>query len=291
MPKSSKIDVWRGDSLVLLAAIIWGVAFYFQKTAMSHIGPFLFTGLRGGFAALALLMLALHEHKKSKQPLSDLLPIALLGGCVFFIAGSIQQFGLISATVTNTGFLTALYVVLTPLLFWLIKRQKPSKITWIAVVMAFFGVWGLSGGSLSSLSKGDVLVAISSIFWAFLLITTAEASKWKRPLTYTCIQFAVVGVLGILFAGVFETLDINAIKQSAVAVLYVGLLSTAFTFTLMAVALKHTPAPRAAVLLSTETLFAAAAGYLLLGERLPFIGWVGASLILMAVLVLTKERS
>jgi drug/metabolite transporter (DMT)-like permease len=76
-----------------------------------------------------------------------------------------------------------------------------------------------------------------------------------------------------------------------VSIVYVGLLSTAFTFALMALALKHMPAPRASVLLSTETLFAAAAGYILLGERLSLIGWVGAILILMAVLVLTKERS
>jgi drug/metabolite transporter (DMT)-like permease len=279
------------DLLVLLAAIIWGVAFYFQKTAMDHIGPLLFIGFRGCLAALALLTLAIIEQKKSRQSLKDLVPIAALGGLLFFIAGSIQQYGLISATVTNTGFLTALYVVLTPFLYWIIKNQRPTRITWIAVCLAFVGVWGLSGGSLTALSKGDLLVGLSSIFWALLLITTGESSKWSRPLTYTCIQFFVVGVLGIFFATVFETIEIQAIKQSAVSIVYVGLLSTAFTFALMAKALKHIPAPRASVLLSTETLFAAAAGYIMLGERLPLIGWIGAILILTAVLVLTKERS
>lgn len=288
---SSNTDARGADLLVLLAAVIWGVAFYFQKTAMGHIGPLLFIGLRGSLAALALLPLALVEQKKSKQPLKNLIPIATLGGAIFFIAGSIQQYGLISATVTNTGFLTAIYVVLTPFLFWLIKRQRPTRVTWIAVLLAFVGVWGLSGGSLTGLSKGDLLVSLSSIFWALLLITTGEASKWKRPLTYTCIQFFVVGLLGLLSAYAFESIEVVAIRQSAVSILYVGLLSTAFTFALMALALKHMPAPRASVLLSTETLFAAAAGYVFLGERLPLIGWVGAALILMAVLVLTRERS
>ena len=291
MLKSSNSNRTRGDLLVLLAAMIWGVAFYFQKTAMTHIGPLLFIGLRGSLAAIALLPLALIEQKKSNQSVKDLLPIALLGGILFFLAGSIQQFGLVSATVTNTGFLTAIYVVLTPFLYWLIKRQPPTLTTWIAVSLAFVGVWGLSGGSLSGMSKGDLLVSLSSIFWALLLITTGESSKWKSPLTYTCIQFSVVGVLGLLAAQWFETIDIEAIKQSAVAIIYVGLLSTAFTFALMALALKHVPAPRASVLLSTETLFAAAAGYILLGERLPMIAWVGAASIMLAVLVLTKERS
>ncbi|MFT4730111.1 MAG: drug/metabolite transporter (DMT)-like permease [Granulosicoccus sp.] len=291
MHKSPITERRRADLLVLLAALIWGVAFYFQKTAMSHIGPLLFIGLRGSLAALALLPLAYIEQKKSTQSLKGLIPIAFLGGFIFFVAGSIQQYGLISATVTNTGFLTAIYVVLTPFFYWLIKRQRPTPITWVAVLLAFVGVWGLSGGTLTDFSKGDLLVALSSIFWALLLITTGESSKWARPLTYTCLQFAVVGLLGIFSAHVFETIEVQAIKQSAVSIIYVGLLSTAFTFALMALALKHIPAPRASVLLSTETLFAAAAGYILLGERLSLIAWAGAILILAAVLVLTKERS
>jgi len=280
-----------GDLLVLFAAMIWGVAFYFQKTAMNHIGPLLFIGLRGSLAAMVLLPLAFIEHKKSQQSVKSLVPIAILGGVIFFVAGAIQQYGLVTATVTNTGFLTAIYVVLTPFLFWLIKRKRPSKVTWLAVVLAFVGVWGLSGGTLTELSKGDLLVTSSSLFWALLLITTGESAKWKRPLTYTCIQFGVVGFIGVFGAHLFEAVDIQSIGHSAVSIVYVGILSTALTFALMAYALKHIPAPRASVLLSTETLFAAGAGYLLLGERLPLIGWVGAALILAAVLVLTKESS
>ncbi len=281
----------RADLLVLFAALIWGVAFYFQKIAMEHVGPLLFIGLRGMLAAVALLPLALLEQKKSAQSPRKLVPIALLGGLIFFIAGSIQQLGLVTATVTNTGFLTAIYVVITPFLYWVIKRRAPSSITWLAVGLAFLGVWGLSGGSIASLSNGDLLVAASSLFWALLLITTGESSKWNLPLSYTCFQFFIVGLLGLTSALFFETIDVEKIKSAAIPIIYVGLLSTAFTFALMAMALKHVAAPRASVLLSTETLFAAAAGYIMLGERLSIIAWVGAALILSAVLVLTKERS
>ena len=281
----------RADVLVLAAALIWGVAFYFQKTAMDDIGPLLFIGLRGLLASVALLPLAFYERKNASSPVISLLPIAMLGGLLFFIAGSIQQLGLVTATVTNTGFLTAIYVVITPFLYWIIKKRAPDKVTWFAVVLAFFGVWGLSGGTLVGLSNGDILVACSSIFWALLLITTGESAKHQQPLTYTCIQFFVVGVLGLLSALLFETVEWESIKQAAVPVLYVGLLSTAFTFALMAMALKHVAAPRASILLSTETLFAAAAGYVMLGERLSIIAWIGAALILTAVLVLTRSRA
>lgn len=281
----------RADVLVLAAALIWGVAFYFQKTAMDDIGPLLFIGLRGLLASIALLPLAFYERSNASSPVTSLLPIAMLGGLLFFIAGSIQQLGLVTATVTNTGFLTAIYVVVTPFLYWVIKQRAPDKVTWIAVVLAFLGVWGLSGGTLTGLSHGDILVACSSIFWALLLITTGESAKYQQPLSYTCIQFFVVGVLGLISALLFETVEWDSIKQAAVPVLYVGLLSTAFTFALMAMALKHVAAPRASILLSTETLFAAAAGYVMLGERLSIIAWIGAALILAAVLVLARSRS
>jgi len=135
----------QGDLLVLGAAMIWGVAFYFQKTAMEHIGPMLFVGLRGLIAALALFPLALAESRREEQSGRKVLPLALLAGLLFYLAGTIQQMGLVTATVTNTGFLTAIYVVMTPFLYWIIKQRKPSQLTWLAVALAFLGVWGLSG--------------------------------------------------------------------------------------------------------------------------------------------------
>lgn len=274
-----------------MAALIWGVAFYFQKTAMSHIGPLLFIGLRGGVAALSLLPFVLVEQSRSTIALKRVFPIACLGGVVFYLAGSIQQVGLVTATVTNTGFLTAIYVVMTPLLYWLIKRKRPSNVTWLSVLLAFAGVWALSGGSLQGFSTGDRWVAVSSVFWALLIITTAESSKWSQPMTYTCIKFSTVAILGLASALALESIRIDAIVRASESIVYVGVLSSALTFAIMAVALKTVPAPRASILLTLETLFAASAGYVLLGERLTLMGWLGATLILAAVVVLKYEAS
>lgn len=290
----------RGDLLILLAAFIWGVAFYFQKLAMLDIGPLLFLGLRGAVAAAVLLPFVYREQKQRRAQLQALSHEAsggkriwsfgLLAGLVFFLAGGTQQTGLVSATVTHTGFLTALYVVVTPFLFWIVRRQRPGWQTWLSVGLAFVGVWFLGGGALQSFTRGDILVACSSVFWATLIIISGEASRQSQPLSYTCIQFSVVALLSLCGALLFESIEMDALRAVLIPVLYVGVLSSAFTFGIMAIALQHVAAPRASILLSTETLFAAMAGFLFLGERLPVMGWAGALLILLAVLVVQQSR-
>lgn len=284
----------RGDLLILLAAFIWGVAFYFQKVAMQDIGPLLFLGMRGAVAALVLLPFVFCEQqrvpRREQSRGGQIWPYGLLAGAVFFLAGGTQQSGIVDATVTNTGFLTALYVVVTPFLFWIVRRQRPGLMTWLSVVLAFVGVWALSGGALESLNRGDILVACSSVFWATLIIISGQASRLAQPLSYTCIQFAVVALLSFVSALMFETIELDALRAALIPILYVGVLSSAFTFGIMAIALQHVPAPRASILLSMETVFAAMAGFLFLGESLSALGWIGALLILMAVVVVQRSR-
>ena len=279
----------RGDLLVLVAAMIWGIAFYFQKTAMLHIGPFLFIGLRSAVAAVSLLPFAAAEQAKAGGNRRGAVRFGILGGAVFFVAASVQQFGIVTATVTNTGFLTALYVVATPLVFWAVRRVRPSGIVWLAVALSISGTWALAGGSIGGFGTGDVLVAAAAAIWALQIVITGESGRFAQPLTYTCIQFSVVTVLALACAFAWEPVDADAIAAAAGSILYVGVLSSAFTFAVMAMALRHVPAPRAAVLLSVETLFSAGAGAVLLGERLAPLGWVGAALILGAILVVRRR--
>lgn len=252
---------------------------------MSHIGPLLFLGLRGMVGALALLPFALREQRKPRPASANVGPIAVLGGLVFFLAGSVQQFGIVTATVINTGLLTALYVVATPFAFWVIERRSPPASIWFSVGLAFLGVWGLSGGSFGSLSGGDGLVALAATIWGVHIVVTGKSGKMAQPLTYTFIQFVVVAALSLSLAIVFEPISLQAIIDASDSILYVGLLSSAVTFGIMAIALQHIPAPRASIMLSVEVLFSAATGYVLLGERLQPVGWAGATMILAAILL------
>ncbi len=279
------------DFLLLFAAAVWGLAFYFQKSAMNEIGPFLFIAARSLLASCALAPIALLELRRRARgregavDRAGLIRLGMLGGMVFFLGAALQQMGLVTATVTNAGFLTGLYVVITPFIVWLIGRQPPSPVVWTAVAMAFTGTWALGGGTVGGLSKGDILIAICAVFWAIHIVVTSRSPRFNTPIAFTFFQFATVATLGAIAALLFEPISVDALARASRSILYVGLLSSALTFTLLAIALKHTPAPEAAVLVSMETIFAAIAGAVLLGERLTPMGWLGAALLLAATLL------
>jgi drug/metabolite transporter (DMT)-like permease len=278
----------HADIALLFAAAIWGVAFIFQKSAMADIGPLAFIACRGAVAALALAPLALREGARpgAKPANAGFWSIAIAGGTVFFIAAWLQQAGIRTATVTNTGFLTALYVVITPFIAWTWNRIRPSPAVWPAVILSAVGTWLLGGGALAAFSDGDKLVALSAFFWALHVVVTGRASPFQRPIAYTAVQFAVVSAFGAVFSFGLESTSLEGLIAAAPEIAYVGLLSSALTFTLLTVALQYTPPAEAAVIVSLETVFAAAAAYWLLGERLDLVGWSGAALIMCAVIVL-----
>jgi drug/metabolite transporter (DMT)-like permease len=238
--------------LLLTAAAVWGLAFLFQKSAMRHVGLWRWSSA---------------------------------GGVAFFFAAWLQQSGLQTASVTNSGFLTALYVVITPFIAWAFTRHAPGPYVWLAVAVSAFGTWLLGGGTLSSFSKGDALVATSAIFWAGHVVITARASRFGRPLTYMLIGFAIVAALASVGASAAETPSVAGLAHAAVEIAYVGLLSSALAFLLLILALRHVPPAEGAVIASVETVFSAGAAHAFLGERLSALGWVGAALILAATLL------
>jgi drug/metabolite transporter (DMT)-like permease len=277
----------HADLLLLLAAAVWGFAFYFQKTAMDHVGPFLFIAARAGVAALALAPLIFAEAHRAAAPTpAKLSRIGVAAGLAFFVAATLQQTGLVTATVTNSGFLTALYVIITPLLAWGLLRKAPTPCVWPGVALAFIGTWLLGGGTVGGFSAGDGLVALSAVFWAGHLLITAASAPYGRPITFSTLQFAVVALCALVGAVAAEPITLTGLSGAAPAIAFVGLLSSALTFTLLAVAMKHTPPSEAAILISAETLFAAMAGAVFLGERLSGIGWLGAGMMFAAMLLI-----
>jgi drug/metabolite transporter (DMT)-like permease len=276
----------NADILLFFTAGVWGVAFLFQKSATAHVGPLAFLAMRGLIAFLALAPLALRESRRASLPArADFYLTSCFGGVAFLIAGWLQQAGLETATVTNTGFLTALYVVLTPLIVLCWSGKPPNPLVWPAVAMSAIGTWLLGGGRPSAFRPGDLMVAISALFWAVQVVITASASRHRRPIGFTSLQFVVVTVLAGIGAVALEPLELEALRAAALDIAFVGLFSSALTFTLLTVAMQYTPPAEAAIIVGTETLFAAAAAYLVLGERLSPLGWVGAGLILSASLL------
>ena len=178
-PDMSRLNA---DLVLLFAAAVWGVAFIFQKSAMEHVGPLAFIAARGLLAALALAPLAVQEHRRAAGPPGEgFLAIACWGGLAFFIAAWLQQAGIVTATVTNTGFLTALYVVITPFMAWGWSGKPANPIVWPAAALSALGTWLLGGGTLGSFSHGDLLVALSAVAWAAHVVITGSAARFGRP--------------------------------------------------------------------------------------------------------------
>lgn len=275
----------HADLLLVMIAVMWGLGFVFQKWAMNDVGPLTFVAARSVLAAVALAPFALIETRGRPASIgAPFLQVVGLAGFAFFLGALLQQVGLITATVTNSGFLTALYVIFVPFIGWLWYRAMPSAIVWPAAAVSFVGTWLLGGGTIGALSVGDTLVTLSAVFWGAHVVVTAAAAAYDRPLLFTCLQFVVVAVIAGLGAAAFETISIAAVMRAAPNILYVGLISSAVTFTLLVIALRYTPPAEAAVIASTESLFAALAGAVLLGERLGLVAWLGAALIILATL-------
>ena len=280
--------------LLLLAGATWGMGFVAQQTAMEDMGPFLFIGFRFFLAALVVLPFAIREYLKidgvlSWQQLSRLVPV----GVVFFLAMALQQVGLLVTTVTNAGFLTALYVVFVPLILFFVLREAQALIIWPASFVAIAGIYLLSGGDIDSFSWGDWLVIVCAIFWAVHVILVGKIVVASgTPVIMATLQFFICSVLGFAghflapYLGIFEpAASIAVIKAASLEILYAGVLAGGFAFTLQAIGQQYTSQAAAAILLSSESLFAALFGAWILGERLGYTGYIGCGLIFAALLM------
>ncbi len=276
--------------LLLIATAIWGLAFVAQKAAMAHMGPLTFSGTRFLLGGVALLPFALIELRRKAVRPSQFTPrlwlqIAVL--CAAFFCGSIlQQYGLAQTSVTNSGFLTALYVLFVPLIAFVVIRAKPHPIIYLGAPLALVGIFYLNGGRLEAFNFGDMLVVASALFWGgHVFMLGLLTRQTGLPIVLSAITVLSVGVVCLAAAFAFEVPDLQGILDGWVQILYVGLMSTAIAFTLQAIGQQHVPSANAAIILSAESLFAALGGALLLGERLPLVGYAGAALIFFAIIL------
>lgn len=276
----------QADLLLLLTAALWGFAFVMQKSAMTSVAPLTFIAARAAVSMVVLAPLAMWEARQTMRRLpAKFYALTAVAALIFTCGSALQQTGLMTATVTSASFLTALYAVCTPFAVWIIFRAPPAAIVWPAAALSLVGVWLLGGATVGALSVGDSLVVLSAPLWAVHIILTGLAAQAGRPFLFTAVQFAAVATLAAVAAVSFETPSLALLADAGWEIAYVGLISTALTFTLFVIAMRHAPPAEAAIILSTENLFASLAGALVLGERLGLINWLGAIVIVAAVLL------
>ena len=278
------------ELLLVLAAIVWGFAFVAQKAGMEDIGPMAFNGIRFLLGSISLFPLIWYYDKKGnfvKQKSSknkELWKAGFISGLVLFVAASVQQIGIVYTTAGNAGFITSMYVILVPV-FGLAFKQRVNMQTWIGVVIALIGLYFLSVSEGLVLVIGDLLVFGSAFFWAAHVLLASYYAPKVNVIRLAAIQFGVTGILSLIISFFTESYGFENIYAAAIPLLYGGLMSVGLGFTLQLVAQQKANPTHAAIILTTEAVFAAIGGWLILNEHLTTIETVGAGLMLTGVVL------
>lgn len=286
---------YSSDVLLLLTAIIWGLAFVAQRAGMEHIGPFAFNGIRFALGSISLLPLIYFQKKRDKvsQPVKSLSLLyfgGLFAGLVLFAGASFQQIGIVYTSAGNAGFITSLYVIIVPVLglFW---KHKVNAQIWIGVLLAIVGLYYLSVNERFIISLGDGLVFISAFFWAGHVLIIAKYSRISNSLFLALIQFTVCAILSLTTALIIETTTIEDITSAAIPILYGGVMSVGVAYTLQIFAQKKAHPSNAAIILSLESLFAALGGWIILNEQLTNRLIIGGGLMLAGVIISQYKKT
>lgn len=275
--------------LLLICTSLWGLAFVFQKEAMDHMDPLTFAGSRYFLGAFLVLPIAIWEYRRQRAAgivitAGQWRRIAVLS-VAFFLGVWFQQMALVTTSVTNGGFITSLYVIFTPLVTYITLRTTPHPIIYAGAPVALFGIYLLTGAQLDQLTIGDFQLLLCAVCWGVQVAMLGELVKETHmPIFVSTINYFATAILATAGAFAIGSPSFEGISAGWVAIVYSGVCSTAIAFTLQAIAQRYVPPANTAIILSSEALFAAAFGAILLHERLPPVGYVGAALIFVAIL-------
>jgi len=297
MKKQISRSILGHEALLLLTAIIWGLAFVAQRAGMESIGPFVFNGIRFLLGSISLLPVIILLNRSNLPAGKQGNPTALqakkhklmwvsglISGLVLFIASSFQQMGMVFTTAGNAGFITSLYVIMVPLL-GLIFGLKVNRYTWIGALLAVIGLYFISVNTGFSIQKGDLLVLASAFFFAIHLLIIGYYSNKTEVMWLAFIQFALTGILSLIVGYFTEVIDIEQIKLATIPLLYGGLMSVGVAYTLQIVGQRKAIPTHAAIILSLEALFAALGGWLILDEMFTSRQITGGILMLAGVVL------
>ena len=287
-----KLRNFKGALLLSIAAFIWGTAFVAQSMGMEHIGPFTFNGVRtlvGGVVLLPIIFfldskrkkLNIEVHHDSKK---NYLVGGFLCGIILFAASSLQQVGLQYTTAGKAGFLTALYIVIVPIIGIFMKRKAGIKI-WISVAIAAVGTYLLSVTEGFSIELGDLLVIICAVIFSFHIITIDHYSSRTDAIKLSCMQFLTAGTISMVVAFIFENPQLEGILMSWGPILYAGIMSSGVAYTLQIIGQRDTPPAIASLIMSLESVFAVLAGLVVLNEQLTAQETLGCVLVFSAVIL------
>lgn len=285
----------ESNLMLLLTALIWGVAFVAQSAGMDYVGPFTFNAVRclvGGIVLIPCIFIL--NRTKPGDAKTQVLPkkgskwkLAIGGLCcgtALGVASTLQQFGIMHTTVGKAGFITALYIIIVPILGLLFKK-KASFTIWISVAIAAVGMYLLCITEGFSINKGDFFVFLCAVCFSIHILVIDYFTPFVDGVKMSCIQFFMAGILCSVMMFIFEKPEISAILAAWLPVLYAGVLSCGVAYTLQIIAQKNTNPTVASLVLSMESVFSVLAGWLILGQKLSGREMLGCVFVFGAIIL------
>ncbi len=275
-----------------LTALIWGTAFVAQSLGMDRLGPFTFNGVRNFIAALGLLpaiWLLRRRRAPAPQPAAGNYRKTLWGGgalcgLALGVASCLQQIGIQFTTVGKAGFLTALYIVIVPLLGLFLKKRVALPV-WISVGIAAVGTYLLSIKDNFTIGSGDLFVILCAACFSVHILLVDRFSPLVNGVELSCLQFFFAGIFSTILAFLVETPNWQDVLLSWGPILYTALISSGVGYTLQILGQKDTPPAVASLIMSLESVFAALSGWLLLGQGMSGREALGCALVFAAVVL------
>lgn len=289
---------WLGSGMLLLTAVIWGVAFVAQSVGMDYVEPFTFNFARYIIGAIVLLpFLGLGNTGKKADVISDeeqlkkqkRIKKSILGGIgcglFLFIASMLQQFGIMYTNVVGkAGFITALYIILVPVL-GIFLRKKTKPLVWVCVVISVIGLYLLCVSDGYRLEFADILLLACALFFAFHIIFIDYISPGTNGVLVSCVQFFVAGICCMVAMLLFESPSVAGMLKAYIPILYTGVLSCGVAYTFQILGQKYVEPTKASLILCLESVVSVLAGWLLLKQALSARELIGCVIMFAAIIM------
>jgi drug/metabolite transporter (DMT)-like permease len=276
------------EAALIAVAALWGSTFVLVQDAVREMPVTAFLAYR--FVAATLLLAPAFAGPLAQLPRAGWTAGLAMG--LFLTAGyALQTYGLQRTTASNAGFITGLFVVLTPVLGTLLYRQRTSRMTWVAAAVSAVGVFLLSGAGGTLHVAGDALVLLCACAFALQILATGRAVARFDPGALTVVQLGLCGILSLGAAVLRGELEPPRSRLVWTALVVTAVFASALGFLVQTYAQRWTTPARTALVLTSEPVFAGLFAYLLRGERLTVPGWLGAGLIMAAIVAVELSRA
>ena len=279
----------RGTLMLLAASFFWGTTFVAQILGMEGLGPYTYAAARFALGVLFIGALwFLYRDKRAEQRRAGTFRSGFRAGVpvglAMFIGVTLQQVALLYTTAGKTAFITTVYIVLVPLAAVLLG-QCVRAVQWGGAVLAFAGVYFLSAHGEITINTGDLLVLICSFFWMAQILLIDRYARAVDAIELCFMQMIVCTIGSAVLAAIYESFAWSDIWSAAVPILYAGVFSCGVAYTCQILGQAYVEPTQAAILMSTEAIFAAVAGWIVLGETMSGVQLLGCALLLGGALM------